>query len=61
VRRFGRLSDVAYVTFTIGTTASDVTDDAVAEAFAQAMRRGHDIRDVDRWVCGLPSASPAVT
>jgi RNA polymerase sigma-70 factor (ECF subfamily) len=28
----------------------EVTDDAVAEAFAQAMRRGCDIRDVDRWV-----------
>jgi DNA-directed RNA polymerase specialized sigma24 family protein len=28
----------------------DVTDDAVAEALAQAVRRGSEIRDVDAWV-----------
>jgi RNA polymerase sigma-70 factor, ECF subfamily len=28
----------------------DVTDEAVAEAFAQALRRGPDIADVDAWV-----------
>jgi len=27
-----------------------VTDDAVAEALAQAVRRGSEIRDVDAWV-----------
>ena len=27
-----------------------VADDAVAEAFAQALQRGNGIRDVDRWV-----------
>jgi RNA polymerase sigma factor (sigma-70 family) len=28
----------------------EVASDAVAEAFAQALRRGDGIRDVDRWV-----------
>jgi len=28
----------------------DVTDEAVAEAFAQALRRGPEIADVDGWV-----------
>lgn len=28
----------------------DVTDEAVAEALAQAVRRGSEIRDVDAWV-----------
>ena len=28
----------------------DVASDAVAEAFAQALRRGRAIRDVERWV-----------
>ena len=28
----------------------DVASDAVAEAFAQALRRGDSIRDLDRWV-----------
>jgi RNA polymerase sigma-70 factor (ECF subfamily) len=28
----------------------DITDDAVAEAFAQALRRGDEIRDVVAWV-----------
>ena len=28
----------------------DIASDAVAEAFAQALRRGDAIRDVDRWV-----------
>ena len=28
----------------------DVASDAVAEAFAQALRRGGQIRDVERWV-----------
>ncbi len=28
----------------------EVTSDAVAEAFAQALRRGPEISDVDRWV-----------
>jgi RNA polymerase sigma-70 factor (ECF subfamily) len=27
-----------------------IADDAVAEAFAQALRRGGAIRDIDRWV-----------
>jgi RNA polymerase sigma-70 factor, ECF subfamily len=29
---------------------SDIASDAVAEAFAQALRRGHAIRDVQGWV-----------
>ena len=29
---------------------ADVASDAVAEAFAQALRRDGDIRDVERWV-----------
>jgi RNA polymerase sigma factor (sigma-70 family) len=29
---------------------ADVASDAVAEAFAQALRRGSEVRDVDRWV-----------
>ena len=28
----------------------EVASDAVAEAFAQALRRGEEIRDLDRWV-----------
>ncbi len=28
----------------------DITDDAVAEAFAQVLRRGDDVRDVEAWV-----------
>src|SRR5438876_232057 len=28
----------------------DIADEAVAEAFAQALRRGEAIRDLDRWV-----------
>ncbi|MEP6665554.1 MAG: sigma-70 family RNA polymerase sigma factor [Nocardioidaceae bacterium] len=28
----------------------DVASDAVAEAFAQALRRGAEVQDVDRWV-----------
>ncbi|MGZ4147801.1 MAG: RNA polymerase sigma factor [Actinomycetota bacterium] len=28
----------------------EVANDAVAEAFAQALRRGGEIRDVERWV-----------
>lgn len=28
----------------------DIASDAVAEAFAQALRRGDGIRDLDRWV-----------
>ncbi len=28
----------------------EVANDAVAEAFAQALRRGDEIRDLDRWV-----------
>lgn len=28
----------------------EVTDDAVAEAFAQALRRGEGVRDVEAWV-----------
>ena len=28
----------------------DITDDAVAEAFTQVLRRGDDVRDVEAWV-----------
>jgi RNA polymerase sigma-70 factor (ECF subfamily) len=28
----------------------DVASDALAEAFAQALRRGDEVRDLDRWV-----------
>jgi RNA polymerase sigma-70 factor (ECF subfamily) len=34
----------------------EVASDAVAEAFAQALRRGDRIRDVDRWVWRAASA-----
>lgn len=30
--------------------SADVADEAVAEAFAQALRRGDEIRDVEAWV-----------
>lgn len=32
------------------TGSRELTDDAVAEAFAQALRRGDDVRDVEAWV-----------
>ncbi|QGG96579.1 RNA polymerase sigma factor [Actinomarinicola tropica] len=32
------------------TGSRDVTDDAVAEAFAQVLRRGAEVRDVEAWV-----------
>lgn len=34
----------------LSTGNPDVASDAVAEAFAQALRRGAEIRDPDRWV-----------
>jgi RNA polymerase sigma-70 factor, ECF subfamily len=30
--------------------SEDIADEAVAEGFAQALRRGDDIRNVERWV-----------
>lgn len=32
------------------TGSREITDDAVAEAFAQALRRGEAVRDVEAWV-----------
>jgi RNA polymerase sigma-70 factor (ECF subfamily) len=32
------------------TGSRDITDDAVAEAFAQVLRRGDIVRDVEAWV-----------
>jgi len=29
----------------------EVASDAVAEAFAQVLRRGDEVRDPERWVC----------